>query len=180
MADCSKYILLSKSAQVSCGFMISWSPFRTANPYTMCVHSAVSMSLGRYLPTPCLQEEVRYSKSSFDAGSMLLKSQCIAKYCSMGLRFPLQFCWIFRSSRTWGCVSGLQVQKRIFLDCLTSKCEGTMNFQNTRTHKPCDTVSHSRRCECWTHDEVFICIGITQRTWDAGCWKLQQLWRKQH
>jgi hypothetical protein len=161
MADCSKYILLSKSAQVSCGFMISWSPFRTANPYTMCVHRAASMSLGRYLPTPCLQEQIRYSKSSFDAGSTLLKSQCRAKQHSMGLRLQRQLCWRFRSSRTWGCVSGLQVQKRTFLDCSMPNDEGTMNFQITRTHTPCDTVSHPRRHESWTHNEVFICIGIT-------------------
>jgi len=28
--------------------------------------------------------------------------------------------------------------------------------------------------------QVFICIGITQRTWESGCWRLQQLWWKQH
>ena len=160
MTDCSKYILLSKSAQLSCGFMISWSPFRTANPYTMCVHSAASMSLGRYLPTPCLQDQIKYSKSSFDAGSTLLKSQCTATQCSMGLRFPQQFCWRFRSSRTWGYVTRLQVQKRTFLDCSMPKGEAPLILQNTRKHKPCDTASHPRRRECWTHNEAFICIGI--------------------
>ena len=136
MADCSKYILLSKSAQESCGFMISWSPFRTANPYTMCVHSAASMSLGRYLPTPCLQEQIKYSKSSFDGGSTILQSQYTTKQCSIGLIFSQQFCWRFRSSRTWDCVTGPQVQKRTFLDSSMPKCECTMNLKNTRTHKP--------------------------------------------
>jgi len=74
----------------------------------------------------------------------------------MDLRFPQQFYWRFRSSRIWGCVTGLQVQKRTFLDCSMPKCEGTMNLQNTRTHKHCGTVLHPRRCKCWTHDEVFI------------------------
>ena len=139
MADCFKYILLSKSAQVSCGFIISWSPFRTANPYTMCVHSAASMSAGKYLPTPCLQEQIKFSKSSFDAGSTLLRTQCAAKQCSMGLRFPQRFCWRFKSSRTWGCVTGLQVQKRTFLDCSLPKCEGT----DPSEHQDTQTLRHS-------------------------------------
>lgn len=162
MADCSKYILLSKSAQVSCGLMISWSPFRTANPYTMCVQSSASISLGRYLPTPCLQEQIQYSKSSFNAGGMLPKSQRRAKHVA----------WIWGSHSSFVDHSGLLEYEVVSLGYGSKQnLLGLLNpwrwRQQSNKHKPHNTASHPKWLDCSTYNHVLIPIGITKSTWES-------------